>query len=88
MLLEFPDDPACRHLDTQYMLGSALLVAPVFSVDGEVSYYLPEGEWRHLLTGEVTHGPGWRRERHNYRSLPLWVHVERGRGWDCLNTYE
>jgi len=36
MLLEFPDDPACRSLDMQYMLGSALLVAPVFTETSEV----------------------------------------------------
>ena len=30
MMLEFPDDPACAHLDRQYMLGPDLLVAPVF----------------------------------------------------------
>src|SRR5574344_348159 len=43
MLLEFPDDPGCRTLDRQYMLGDSLLVAPVFSPDGLVEYYLPEG---------------------------------------------
>ena len=46
-----PRRPACRYLDTQYMLGSALLVAPIFSATGEVTYYLPAGEWRNLLTG-------------------------------------
>jgi alpha-D-xyloside xylohydrolase len=30
MVLEFQDDPTCRYLDTQYMLGSALMVAPIF----------------------------------------------------------
>ncbi len=58
MILEFPDDPTCRYLDTQYMLGPALLVAPIFSPAGEVSYYLPEGEWRNLLTGEDRPGTG------------------------------
>ena len=85
MLLEFPDDPACRTLDMQYMLGSALLVAPVFSENGEPEYYLPAGEWRHLLSGEQASGPGWRREKYDYFSLPLWVHIERGRKWACLN---
>ncbi|HBR33636.1 MAG TPA: alpha-xylosidase, partial [Firmicutes bacterium] len=28
MVMEFTDDPACKYLDTQYMLGDALLVAP------------------------------------------------------------
>src|SRR3954449_860160 len=39
MVLEFPDDPGCAHLERQYMLGSDLLVAPVFNDEGEVSYY-------------------------------------------------
>ncbi len=43
MLLEFPLDPGCEFLDRQYMLGDSLLVAPVFSFDGEVAYYLPAG---------------------------------------------
>ncbi|MBZ0240355.1 MAG: alpha-xylosidase, partial [Cutibacterium acnes] len=87
MVLEFPDDPNCQYLDRQYMLGSALLVAPIFSTEGMVSYYLPAGEWRNLLTGELTHGAGWRSERHDYFSLPLWVNVGRGGKWPCLEGY-
>ena len=71
MLLEFPDDPACHTLDRQYMLGDDLLVAPVFSADGTVDYYVPAGEWTHVLTGERVRGPGWRRDRFGFDSLPL-----------------
>ncbi len=87
MVLEFPDDPACRYLDMQYMLGSAVLVAPIFNADGEVSYYLPEGEWRNMLTQVTVHGPCWRKEKHDYFSLPLWVHTERGSKWKCLKGF-
>ncbi|NYI03643.1 alpha-xylosidase [Allostreptomyces psammosilenae] len=73
MLLEFPDDPATHHLDRQYMLGDALLVAPVLSEDGEVEYYVPEGTWTDLLTGRTVSGPGWRRETHGFDTLPLLV---------------
>lgn len=73
MLLEFPDDPTCDYLDRQYMLGSSLLVAPVFSSEGDVTYYLPAGRWTHFLTGRVIEGPGWVRERHGFLSLPLMV---------------
>jgi alpha-D-xyloside xylohydrolase len=73
MLLEFPDDPGSETLDRQYMLGERLLVAPVFSAEGDVSYYLPAGRWTHLLTGQVIEGPGWQRETHGYLSLPLLV---------------
>ncbi|MDU7476105.1 MAG: alpha-xylosidase [Paenibacillus macerans] len=73
MFLEFPDDPACDTLDRQYMLGDSLLVAPVFSEKGDVTYYLPEGKWTHLLTGETVEGGKWRKENHNFFSLPLFV---------------
>lgn len=38
MFVEFPDDPACRTLDRQYMFGPSMLVAPVFTYSGEVPY--------------------------------------------------
>ncbi|WP_435743288.1 alpha-xylosidase [Microbacterium sp. PMB16] len=73
MVLEFPDDPAAVYLDRQYMLGSDLLVAPVFSADGVVDFYLPAGEWTSLLTGETVTGGAWRRETHDFDSLPLYA---------------
>ncbi|OOC63504.1 alpha-xylosidase [Paenibacillus ihbetae] len=73
MFLEFPEDPAVEMLDRQYMLGDSLLVAPVFSEKGEVSYYLPHGTWTHLLTGETVEGGSWRKETYDFLSLPLFV---------------
>lgn len=73
MHLEFPDDPACDSLDRQYMLGEAILVAPVFSADGVVDYYLPAGRWTNLLTGEEAEGGRWMREQHSTMSIPLWA---------------
>ena len=73
MLLEFPDDPGCDHLDLQYMLGDDLLVAPVFNYEGVVDYYVPAGRWTNLLNGNVVEGPRWLRETHDFMSLPLLV---------------
>jgi len=73
MQLEFPGDPAVAHLDRQYLLGPALLVAPVFSAAGDVEYYLPHGRWTNWFTREVVDGGGWRREVHGFDTLPLWV---------------
>jgi len=73
MVLEFPGDRGAATVDTQYMLGDALLVAPVFSAEGDVEVYVPEGTWTHLLTGEQVTGPQWVRERHGFDSLPLLV---------------
>ena len=73
MLLEFPGDPACETLDRQYMLGDSLLVAPVFSPDGQVDFYLPAGRWTSLLDGQVVEGPRWLHQVHDFMSLPLLV---------------
>lgn len=73
MQLAFPEDPGVAYLDRQYMLGPDILVAPVFSADGDVEFYLPHGGWTHLLTGERVTGGGWRREKHDFLSLPLYV---------------
>ena len=73
MILEFPDDPACDTLDRQYMMGDALLVAPIFRKDGQVQYYLPDGAWTSLIDGEVIEGGRWQTEIHDFMSLPLMV---------------
>lgn len=73
MVLEFPADPGCAHLERQYMLGPDLLVAPVFSDAGHVTYYVPEGTWTHYLTGRTVTGPRWVSERHGFLGLPLLV---------------
>lgn len=73
MVFEWMDDPAVNYLDSQYMLGDRLLVAPIFREDGVSDYYLPEGRWTHLLTGEVKEGGRFYRERFDYFSLPLYV---------------
>ncbi|MFF3937591.1 alpha-xylosidase [Streptomyces phaeofaciens] len=73
MVLEFPEDPACAHLERQYMLGPDLLVAPVFSDEGDVSYYVPDGTWTHWPSGRTVTGPRWVRERHGFLGLPLLV---------------
>lgn len=73
MALEFPDDPTCAPLERQYMLGDSLLVAPVFSADGLVRYYVPAGTWTYLLTGATVDGPRWVEETHDVLSLPLLV---------------
>ncbi|MEY4291581.1 MAG: alpha-xylosidase [Actinomycetota bacterium] len=73
MLLAFPEDPTAWFLDQQYMLGPDLLVAPVFSASGEVTFYLPAGKWRNYFTDEEIEGGRWISESHGFTSLPLYV---------------
>lgn len=72
MLLAFPEDPTAWFLDQQYMLGPDLLVAPVFTASGEVTFYLPAGQWRNYFTDEIIEGGRWLTETHGFKSLPLY----------------
>ena len=73
MVLELPHDRGGYDADGQYLLGDALLVAPVLDAGGEVEVYVPEGTWTSLLTGETVTGPRWERQVHGFDSLPLYV---------------
>lgn len=71
MLLEFPQDWNAQYLDMQYMLGSALLSAPIFNDIGKAEYYLPDGLWTNILTGEQKQGGHWYSETYDYMAFPL-----------------
>ena len=71
MLLEFPADPTAAYLDRQYLLGPDLLIAPVMSATGEVTFYVPAGTWTHIVTGEQLTGPAWVTQKHGFDSVPV-----------------
>lgn len=73
MVMEYADDPATHALDRQYMFGDNLLVAPVFSEDGYADFYLPQGDWTDIQTGEVLPGGRWYHEHYDYLSMPLYA---------------
>ena len=77
MMMEFPDDPSCEYLDRQYMLGDSILVAPIFNSEGVADFYLPQGSWVSLISGEKVEGGSWRSEKHGYLSLPLYLRSEK-----------
>jgi alpha-D-xyloside xylohydrolase len=72
MVLEHAEDPTCRTLDRQYYLGDSLLVAPVFH-EKRAEYYLPQGNWTHLTSGEVREGGRWFFDEQSFFELPVWV---------------
>ncbi|KAL4806410.1 glycosyl hydrolases family 31-domain-containing protein [Aspergillus unguis] len=82
MFLEFPDDLSTWTLDTQYMFGSNLLVAPVFSDDGVVTFYVPRtpedeegrGKWISWFDHGKTYESGrWYTETHGFETLPILI---------------
>ena len=73
MILEFTKDLNCAYLDKQYMLGDALLVAPVLNEEGLGRFYLPDGVWTNYFTREEYQGGKWYEEKHGYLSIPLFA---------------
>jgi alpha-D-xyloside xylohydrolase len=80
MFLEFPSDLNTYAIDTQYMLGCNLLVAPIFSEEGRVTFYVPysdddnQGKWRWWFDHSKTYEPGrWYTETHGFDTLPLLI---------------
>lgn len=76
LFLEYTSDKNSYFVDKQYFLGDNVMVTPVLSETGDVSYYLPEGKWTQLLNGdfkEVKESGVWIEETHDYLSLPVWV---------------
>ena len=53
LVLEFPEDPVCRELTDQCMLGDRLLAAPVMTPGVSArAVYLPKGVWYDYYTGK------------------------------------
>ncbi len=58
LFYDFPGDREAWDIEDQYMFGPDILVNPVLEERmTERSVYVPEGEWRHLLDGEIITGP-------------------------------
>ena len=80
MVLEFQNDPTCEDIDTQYMLGDDILVAPIFSEDGSARFYVPDAggdqsgkPWTNLLTHKSYEPGRWYEETYDYHTLPVLV---------------
>ena len=57
LVLEYPEDPTTRAIDTEYLFCDALLVAPVFREGGRRQLYLPQGQWMDWWDGTIIEGP-------------------------------
>lgn len=74
LALDFPDDPAVYAIDDQYLLGEALLVAPVVA-PGIVSrrVYFPAGEWVDFWSREILPGGRWAEAPAPIDRIPLFA---------------
>ncbi|MBM3271391.1 MAG: hypothetical protein FJZ01_27460 [Candidatus Sericytochromatia bacterium] len=74
LFLEFPDDPAARAVEDQYMLGPYLLVAPVFAEGATArDVYLPPGTWFEQRSGKLYEGGRQHRVPAAIEDIPVFV---------------
>src|SRR5438270_12962190 len=60
LVLEYQEDPTVYGVDLEYLLGSELLVAPVFEAGAtERRVYLPAGRWHDFWTDCEYQGQRW-----------------------------
>ncbi len=73
LVVEFQDDPNVRDLADEYLLGDALLVAPVCTPEDARRVYLPAGTWTDWWTGERIAGGRWLEAAVPLDRLPLYL---------------
>ena len=76
MWLEWPEDRDAWAASEQFMLGDALLVAPVLEEGGRVRFYVPEGRWLDWFSERFVQGPGWVERVEPLDRFPLLVRAE------------
>lgn len=55
-----PDDKETYNIDSQFMVGDRLMVAPILDPGArQRDIYLPEGTWRDNLNGQNIDGGHW-----------------------------
>jgi alpha-D-xyloside xylohydrolase len=76
LIFHHADDPMCWHIDDQYYLGNAFLVAPIMNDDGVRDVYLPAGTWIDFWTGEIVEGCRWLKNiQMPLERMPVYVKV-------------
>ncbi len=74
LVLEFPQDPLCRELTDQCMLGDRLLAAPVMTPGVTArAVYLPKGVWYDYHTGKRYIGGKYVLAQASLERMPLFA---------------
>ena len=73
MAVEFAGDPASAAFDSEYMLGSSLLAAPVTTDNDTTRVYIPSGIWTDFMTHEKVQGPRYISRKVSPNSVPVYV---------------
>lgn len=85
LFFDYAADTEIWKFETQYMFGSAFLVNPILTADaGEVSTYLPQGEWIDVFTGESFVGEQVVSREYSMLEVPVFAKASE---WDAVRGY-
>ncbi len=73
LVMEFPTDVLVANLTDEWMMGDALLVAPVLHPENERNVYLPAGNWFAFGTGTVLTGGRTIQTNAGLNDIPVYV---------------
>lgn len=74
LIFDFPNDPCVAHVEDQYMLGDALLVAPVLLPNARKrNVYFPNGKWLSYFHGTMLDGGKYHEVDAPLAEIPLYV---------------
>jgi alpha-D-xyloside xylohydrolase len=73
LVLEYPSDPNTIYLDTQYLFGENILVAPLLTRSSRRLVYLPQGDWYDYWSKVILSGGRWIEVEAPLEKLPLFV---------------
>jgi len=89
MVLMYPSDRNVHSMIDEFMLGDALLVAPVLtqgSVAREV--YLPAGEWLDLISGKTLSGAQTLTVNAGLAQIPVFLNLASADATDLKQIFE
>ena len=81
LVLNYQKDKNVYAIDDEFLLGDAILVAPIITDNTfERSAYLPKGSWIELLTEKIIEGGKWITASANLYQIPVYLNK------DCADT--
>lgn len=73
LVLDFPNEPALSKVDDQYMMGDALMIAPLFAGEPGRDVVMPSGPWHDFWTGAPHEGGTRLHVTSEFHRIPVYV---------------
>jgi len=73
LVVEYQSDKNTYGIYDEYLFGSDMLIAPIYTEDGIRDIYLPEGNWQDWWTKETINGKKWITVKTDLETMPIYI---------------